>query len=127
VAQIFDLSSAPKRYEEAFRNAGFDLRALPVAEAAAQIRSSAIHETLIGAIDNWARALEDAASSLADHPSRDAVAGLSRRKLLAIASAADGSEWRRTVRESLERNDTEKLKELAVTDEARSQSPELIA
>ena len=127
VAQIFDVSSSLKRYEEAFRNAGIDLRAMTVPEAATRVRSSAIQETLIGAIDNWARGLDESESSLEDNPSSETVAGLSRQKLLAIASAADSSEWRRTVRTALERNDTAQLKELAVTDEARSQSPELIA
>jgi tetratricopeptide (TPR) repeat protein len=156
IFQLFDISSAAKRYDEVFREAGLDPSTLDVSQAAALIRSSAIRESQIAAIDNWARAiprpvspLETAAtepataetnspevgdkSTLTDESTltgvntNDADTVALRQKLLAIANAADDSEWRRTVRAALEANDTTKLKELAATDEARSQSPELIA
>ncbi len=117
------------------------------------IRSSAIRESQIAAIDNWAQAIprpgppaetEPAAaetklpeggdesatmneSSITRVNTNDTETAALRQKLLAIVNAADDSVWRRTVRAALETNDTTKLKELAATDEARSQSPELIA
>jgi serine/threonine protein kinase/tetratricopeptide (TPR) repeat protein len=156
IFQLFDISSAAKRYEDVFREAGLDLSTLDVSQAAALIRSSAIRESQIAAIDNWARAIprpgppsETAATELAAAETNlpegddeftatdesttntvnnnDADTVALRQRLLAIANAADDSEWRRTVRAALEANDTTELKELAATDEARSQSPELIA
>ena len=156
IFQLFDISSAAKRYEEVFREAGLDLSTLDVSQAAAMIRSSAIRESQIAAIDNWARAIprpgppsetastepaaaetnlpegsdasnatDESTTNMVNTNDADTVA--LRQRLLAIANAADDSEWRRTVRAALEANDTTKLKELAATDEARSQSPELIA
>jgi serine/threonine protein kinase/tetratricopeptide (TPR) repeat protein len=127
VFHLIDGSSAADRYEDVYRKAGLDLGKLDVTQAAAMIRSSAIREIQIAAIDNWARAITRPESASPAGPSDHRGGGVSRQKLLAIANAADESEWRRTVRAALEVGDMSKLTQLAATDEARSQPPVLIA
>jgi tetratricopeptide (TPR) repeat protein len=127
VFQLVDGSSATDRYEDVYRKAGLDLGKLEVPQAAALIRSSAIREIQIAAIDNWARTITRPEDSSPAEPADNRGGGVSRQKLLAIANAADESEWRRTVRAALEVGDMSKLTELAATDEARSQTPVLIA
>ena len=50
-----------------------------------------------------------------------------RPKLLAVANAADDSDWRKSLRQALEADETDVLLELAADDQAHEQSPELIA
>ena len=118
---IFNIDTSIEQYERAFWESELDLQRLSITDAVAQIRESDIRETLIAAIDNWARA------QAREKSSAETTAGVSREKLLAIAAAADDSEWRKTVRTALDAGDTEQLKELAISDESRSQSPELMA
>ncbi|MCA9062159.1 MAG: tetratricopeptide repeat protein [Planctomycetaceae bacterium] len=118
---ISNIDTSIEQYERVFREAGIDLQQLSITEAAALIQKSAIRETLIAAVDNWARAR--ARKSSAD----EATSTITHAKLLAIAAAADDSEWRKTVRTALDAGDTEQLKQLANSDESRSRSPELIA
>ena len=127
VFHLTDGSSTADRYEEVYREAGLDLEKVDVPQAVAIIRSSAIREIQIAAIDNWARAITRPESSSPAGSADNHGSGVSRQKLLAIANAADESEWRRTVRVALEVGDMAKLTELAATDEARSQTPVLIA
>lgn len=51
----------------------------------------------------------------------------SRKQLLALANAADHSEWRRQLRSALAANDVEKLIAMATDEEASSQSPAMLA
>jgi serine/threonine protein kinase len=91
-------------YADAFRRYGLDVIALPVAEAAARVRTSAIREELLAGLGNWARVKKDGDAS--------------RDKLYAIADAADDSGWRHLYRQAMVRKDTAKLKELAAQAEA---------
>jgi tetratricopeptide (TPR) repeat protein/tRNA A-37 threonylcarbamoyl transferase component Bud32 len=115
--EIFDLVSAAEQYEEAFRGAGMDVLKHEVADLAARIDQSAIRESLIGALDNWARALKQGQQDQQNL----------RLKLLAIADASDPSPWRKQLRAALSAGDIDRLQQLASDEEAGRQSPELIA
>jgi serine/threonine-protein kinase len=115
--QVFDLFPAAEQYQEVFRESGLDVLTLDVAQIAARIDNSAIRESLIGALDNWARALN---SGKEDQQNL-------RTKLLAAADAADPSEWRKQLRAALSARDADMLQQLATDEQVDRQTPELIS
>lgn len=123
----FDMGSAAKLYEQAFRRSGFDFASLTTTQAAKLIRASAIRESLLSALDNWARVLPEAVAEGATPSADRGATGITRERLLEIASAADPSDWRKQLRTALAAGKTERLKELSVKDDISGQSPSLIA
>ncbi len=55
--EYFDITSAAERYARAFEQAGLDVPALATSDLAARVERSAIRESLIAALDNWARSV----------------------------------------------------------------------
>ncbi|MCY2962468.1 MAG: tetratricopeptide repeat protein, partial [Planctomycetota bacterium] len=55
--EYFDITSAAERYAQAFEQAGLDVPALATSDLAARVERSAIRESLIAALDNWARSV----------------------------------------------------------------------
>jgi serine/threonine-protein kinase len=98
-------------YAEAFRNYGIDLTILEPAEAAAQIRRSAIRETLLAFLHDWLFW----------------VSGVDRDKLRTVVDLADDDEWRHGMREALTAKDTPKLKALIRAPEATTQPPVVLS
>jgi tetratricopeptide (TPR) repeat protein len=100
------------RYADAFRWYGVDVEALPVAEAAGQVRGSKVHEALLAALDHWAWYTPEDSG---------------RAKLWAVADAADDNPWRRQLRQAAQRKDQTRLKELAGDAGAEEQPPAVLA
>ncbi len=122
-AGAFDLAAAASLYKRAFNKAGLDV--LTLDPSAARIKSPAMRESLIAALDIWARGLPDSATN--SPTTRPATPRISRAKLLALANAVDSNEWRKQLRAALAASDMKQLNELAANDEVRKQSPTLIA
>ena len=97
-------------YAEAFQKYGITLSMEPP-EAAARLRNSAIHETLLAFLHDWLFWVSDA----------------NRDKLRAIVDLADDDEWRRAFRDALAAHDSTKLKTLAITPEAADQAPVILS
>jgi Flp pilus assembly protein TadD len=110
---LFDTGVADPRYAEAFRWYGVDVEALPVEEAARRVRGSAIRETLLAALHNWAW-----------YKPAD---GAGRTKLWAVADSADDSPWRRRLRQAWQQKDPARLKQLAGDAQALQQPPPVLA
>ena len=131
--KLFDKNSALRLYEQAFRNFGLDIARMDVVEVSQSIRKSAIRESLIAALDDWARLLptEDAKATATETKSDDVAPStkksLMRVRLLALADAADSSDWRKELRMALADKKIERLDTLAEADEVGEQSPTLIA
>jgi serine/threonine protein kinase/tetratricopeptide (TPR) repeat protein len=96
-------------YARAFQDYGIDVDALEPGEAAARVRARRIRQQLTVALDNWA---EDRRSS---RKPEDA----GRKRLYAVARAADPDPWRNQVRTALERGDRETLNQLAASANVR--------
>ena len=97
-------------YAEAFQKYGITL-SMERREAAARLRNSAIHETLLAFLHDWLFWVSDA----------------NRDKLRAIVDLADDDEWRRAFRDALAAHDSTKLKTLAITPEAADQAPVILS
>jgi serine/threonine-protein kinase len=97
-------------YDEAFRDAGIDVAALPGVEAGAKIRArpSAVALSLAAAVDDWAAVRRD---------KRKDAAGAKR--LTAVAQQADPDPWRGKLRDAMDQPDKATrlaaLKDLAQT------------
>jgi tetratricopeptide (TPR) repeat protein/predicted Ser/Thr protein kinase len=109
----FDVPGAGPQYEEAFREYGLDVRALPAEAAAARVRRSPLREELLAALFDWA--------------SRAQPAGPVREKLRAVADGADPDPWRRAAREAVDRQDGARLRELLRGEQALAQPPAVLA
>jgi serine/threonine-protein kinase len=110
----FGLGREQVRYEEAFLQYGLDTREGDLDELAERVRSSAIRDQLVVALDEWARGrIESDATGAA--------------RLLSIAVRADPDPWRNAVRHPETWLNREKLKELARRPEALDQPPSLLA
>jgi serine/threonine-protein kinase len=97
---LFDNEGADRVYAEAFRWYGVDVERLNPAEAAAQLRGSALAADLLDALDDWARA----------------AAALDRgreRRLRAAADGLDGDGWRRRLRRAVAARDAAEIGRLA--------------
>ncbi len=101
-------------YVEAFREANLDVDVLSADEAGRRIRATTVPVELASEIDEWAGIRH-----------RRRVPGEADRwkHLYRVARAADPDPWRSRLREALEREDLEALKELASQDEAAVQLP----
>ncbi len=97
-------------YAEAFQKYGITLSIEPP-EAAARLRNSAIHDTLLAFLHDWLFWVSDS----------------NRDKLRAIVDLADDDEWRRAFRNALAAHDSTKLKTLAITPEAADQAPVILS
>jgi serine/threonine protein kinase len=134
---MFDISGAEARYATAFQRYGIDVLALEAAEAAAQIRASAIHEALLAGLDSWMQIRPEQGADRAAtevpwqpgsrwmeiKPEQDA----DRARLRQVADAADDNAWRRAFREAVLTADVQKLKALAWRPEALAQPPAVLA
>jgi tetratricopeptide (TPR) repeat protein len=94
----FDTASAPPAYREAFRVAGYDLAAGDPADLAKRVRSSAVRQNLVDALDDWSL----------DEPDPVLVG-----RLLEVAGGADPGPWKERFRTSAVRADRAKLARLA--------------
>src|SRR5262249_49082261 len=83
-------SRAADAYENAFRDYGLDVAALPVEAAAERIRAQAVWKELVAALDNWARASQYTWGE----------ADPRWQHLLAVARAADPDPWRNQLRDA---------------------------
>jgi tetratricopeptide (TPR) repeat protein len=100
------------RYEEAFRDFGVDVGALPAAEAAARLRSrESIAAPLAEALDNWWQQAGAAQSQL-------------RGRLLTVASAIDSDPWRSRLRAAVAAKDDAALGRLAAAEDTERQPPQ---
>ena len=100
------------RYEEAFRDYGVDVEALPAAEAAARLRSrGSIAAPLAEAMDDWWQKTGDAQSQL-------------RGRLLTVASAIDSDPWRSRLRAAVAAKDDAALGRLAAAEDTERQPPQ---
>ena len=78
--------SGHRLYAEAFREYGIDLPAPEPAEAAAQVRNSAIRETLLAFLHDWLFFW---------------VSDADKDQLRAVLDRADDDDWRRRLRKTL--------------------------
>jgi serine/threonine-protein kinase len=107
----FDLEQAA--YREAFENYGLDMGQGDVDELAERVRSSAICDYLVVALDEWARGrLESDATGAA--------------RLLGIAMRADPDLWRNAVRHPETLKNRKSLEKLAKQPEALDQRPSVL-
>jgi tetratricopeptide (TPR) repeat protein/serine/threonine protein kinase len=109
----FDKESAHAAYKAAFRDYGLPVLDLSPEEAAKRVKDSAIQESLLVALDEWA--------SLRPWDSPE------RAKLHAVAQGADPDDWRRRCRDILRRNDKKALLRLAGQPEILDQAPGTLA
>jgi serine/threonine protein kinase/lipopolysaccharide biosynthesis regulator YciM len=102
-------------YAKAFQDYGIDLLSLEPAEAAERVFDRTIWLELTVALDHWAKVRTDPSRGLgnADDPIR--------KRLLAVARAADRDPWRNQVREAQEQGDRAALRRLAASPEAAGQ------
>jgi serine/threonine protein kinase/Tfp pilus assembly protein PilF len=103
-------SVADAAYEAVFDRYGVSITDNDPTEAALRMALSAIRESLVAALYDWAASLPKTAS-----PRRDRV--------IAIASAADADAWRRQLAGLLARPDRKALESLAHRAEATRQAP----
>jgi tetratricopeptide (TPR) repeat protein/serine/threonine protein kinase len=103
-------------YDQAFRDYGIDLAALPVAEAAERIRGRNIRADLARALDFWSFIRRRAGAASAPD----------WQQLLEVAKAADRDDWRNQLREAMQRDDLPALKALAATVDIRRLPPETL-
>jgi serine/threonine protein kinase len=96
-------------YAKAFRDYGIDATALEPTEAAEQVRDRTIWLELTAALDHWVKVR--AGFPKEAHQGDDAI----RKRLLAVARAADRDAWRNQVRDALEQGQSEKLRELSAS------------
>jgi serine/threonine-protein kinase len=92
-------------YADAFRNYGIPLLTLAPPDAAAQLRNSAIRETLLAFLHDWLFWVSD------EH----------RARLMDVLDRADDDGWRHAFREARAKKDVEKLNALAHAPEAPDQ------
>jgi Flp pilus assembly protein TadD len=104
-----DRTQADRTYQQAFRDYGLDLDALPPDKAAARIRASAISERLVAGLDDWVLTRWGG--------------GQDSARLLAVARQADPDPWRSRLRVAFEQRDWKALKRLAQVDGGQDQPP----
>jgi serine/threonine protein kinase/tetratricopeptide (TPR) repeat protein len=109
----FDHASAVREYATAFREAGIGEETEAAEVVADRIRSSAVREQLVAAVDLWAVQVDK------EEPAR-------RAWLLAVARAADPDSWRNRFRAEAVRNDRTALERLAREANASKLSPQIL-
>src|SRR5262249_40264682 len=103
------LDAVPLQYQEAFRTAGLNVE--DTEDLAAKVRTSAIREHLVAALDDWAFQTRD----------EDA-----RGNLLRAARLADPHPWRDQLRDPAVWHDPVALNRLAEEAAVAEQSPQLL-
>jgi serine/threonine protein kinase/Flp pilus assembly protein TadD len=106
----YDFVASDAAYAAAFQAYGIDVLALEPAEAAQRIRASAIHPSLVAAIDDWTWV-------------RSATGIHGHKHLRAVARFADADVWRNRLRDAAERGDTKLLEDLTDHPDVVSQPP----
>jgi tetratricopeptide (TPR) repeat protein len=107
----FNVEGADPAYAEAFRNYGLDVNDLDPTAAAAVIRSAAIRENLVTALDDWLIWVKP----------REDESG--RHRLLTVVRLADPDDWRNRFRDAAHRKDRRALEQLADRPEVARLSP----
>jgi non-specific serine/threonine protein kinase/serine/threonine-protein kinase len=102
-------------YASAFRIYGIDVASLEPAEAAGRVRERAIALKLTVALDHWAKVR--AGMVKVPGQEHDSI----RKRLLAVARAADPDAWRNQLRDALEQSDSARLRHLATSSEVADQ------
>jgi serine/threonine-protein kinase len=97
--------SPEQSYAQAFESYGIPVPTLDAAEAARQLRGSAIRETLLAFLYDWLYL----------------DSGANGDKLRAVLDQADEDAWRRELRKAMSKNDLAKLTMLATAPEAAAQ------
>jgi serine/threonine protein kinase/Flp pilus assembly protein TadD len=92
-------------YAELFAQAGIDVTALSVAEAAERIRTRSIRRELVRALDFWSHMRQRAGSQRSPD----------WKQLVLIAEAADADPWRNQLRQARRRADRQRLEALATS------------
>ena len=109
----FDSASAVREYAAAFREAGIGEETEAAEVVADRIRSRAVREQLVAAVDDWAVRVGK------EEPAR-------RAWLLAVARAADPDPWRNRFRDAAVWNDRTALERLAREAKVSELSPQII-
>jgi serine/threonine protein kinase/Flp pilus assembly protein TadD len=111
--EFWDHAGADAEYETAFREYGIDVINLDAATASESVRSSAIADQLVAALDDWAWVCR----------------GNSRRneRIRAVVCLADPDPWRIQFRDPAAQRSRVALKELAGRPELAAQPPSIIA
>ncbi len=109
----FDTASAAREYAAAFREAHIGEETEAAAVVADRIRSSAVREQLVAAVDDWAVRVGKEESAR-------------RAWLLSVARAADPDPWRNRYRDAAESNDRTALERLAREANVSELSPQII-
>jgi tetratricopeptide (TPR) repeat protein len=103
--------SPEEMYADAFQKYGIPVLTLESVEAAARIRKSAIHETLLAFMHDWLYRGSDK----------------NRARLREVLDQSDDDSWRHAFREALLEKDAKKLSELANAPGASVQPPAVVS
>ena len=106
--------SAVREYAAAFREAGIGEETEAAEVVAARIRSSAVREQLVAAVDDWAECV-------------GRVESARRTWLLAVARAADPDPWRDRFRDAAVWDDRAALERLAREAKVNELSPQILS
>ena len=98
-----DHAASDAQYADAFRDYGIDINGLGPEAAAALVQVSAIRESLVAALDDWADGISSA----------DKGARVKARRLLVIAQQVDPDPWRNRLRAMVLSGDDGDLEQLA--------------
>ena len=109
----FDLAAEDRGYQEAFREYGIDVDALPVAKVTSSLASRRIRTELAAALDGWA--VTRLRSSKQGQKTR--------HELLVLANAVDPNPERNNLRDAILRNDRQTLVHLAASLDSPSLQP----
>jgi tetratricopeptide (TPR) repeat protein len=113
----FDHARADKEYAAAFHTYDIDIERLTPEEAAARLRDRTIKVQLAAALDHWAWVRRKTQKG-------DAA---DRQRLIAIARQVDPESWRNKLRDALEQQNDQVLKDLAAADDVAAQpAPTLV-
>ena len=103
----FDAAGAAAAYAQTFRDQGLDITGQGQAVLAEKIRTSAVSQYLVAAMDDWATLGDDA----------------HRTALFAITRQADADAWRNQLRDAIARGDRDDLTRLAADAKSVEQLP----
>jgi tetratricopeptide (TPR) repeat protein len=106
-----DSPRVERLYGEAFRDYGIDVATLEPAEAAARVRRSSIHDTLVAFLHDWLYWVSDE----------------NRKRLRDVVEQADHDPWRHDFREATAQRTVKWLTELATAPEAADQPPVILS
>jgi serine/threonine protein kinase/tetratricopeptide (TPR) repeat protein len=104
-----DYPATDARLATAFRDYGIDVESLDPSEAGERVQARSIRHELAVALDHWVKVR----TSIPESTRKDT--DKQRKRILAVAQAADPDEWRNQLRNALEQGQAERLTELAET------------